>query len=148
MSYTVKMYRVFSAPPERVYRAFVDPGAMAKWLAPHGFIAAVEYAEVRPGGRYRITFTNFSTGTQHYFYGMYHEVIPNQLLRYSDQFSTPESEGEIEVTVIFEKVSVGTGLHIIQVGYPDLVPPAVSHLCWQESLQLLSWLVNPHISDI
>ncbi|ENW23068.1 MULTISPECIES: SRPBCC domain-containing protein [Acinetobacter] len=147
MSYTLKMHRVLSAPPERVYRAFVHPDALAKWLAPHGFIAKVEHAEVKPGGSYKTTFTNFSTGTQHHFHGIYHEVIPNQLLRYTDQFSTPDLQGEIEVTVIFEKVSVGTGLHIIQVGYPDLVPPAVCHLSWQESFQLLSLLVNPHIPD-
>lgn len=103
MSYTLKMHRVFSAPPERVYRAFVHPDALAKWLAPHGFIAKVEHAEVKPGGSYKTTFTNFSTGTQHHFHGIYHEVIPNQLLRYTDQFSTPDLQGEIEVTIIFEK---------------------------------------------
>ena len=97
------MHRVFSAPPERVYRAFVHPDALAKWLAPHGFIAKVEHAEIKPGGRYKTTFTNFSTGTQHHFHGIYHEVVPNQLLRYTDQFSTPDLEGGIEVTVIFEK---------------------------------------------
>ena len=147
MSYTLKMHRVFSAPPERVYRAFIHPDAIAKWLAPHGFTARVEHAEVKPGGSYKITLTNFATGTQHHLHGTYHEVIPNQLLRYTDCFSTPEVKGEIEVTLIFEKVSVGTSLHIIQVGYPDLVPPSACHLSLQESLQLLSWLVNPHILD-
>lgn len=107
----------------------------------------VEHAEVKPGGSYKITLTNFATGTQHHLHGTYHEVIPNQLLRYTDCFSTPEVKGEIEVMLIFEKVSVGTSLHIIQVGYPDLVPPSACHLSWQESLQLLSWLVNPHILD-
>jgi uncharacterized protein YndB with AHSA1/START domain len=147
MSYTLKMHRVFSAPPEKVYRAFIHPEAMVKWLPPHGFIARVEHADVKPGGSYQIILTNFSTGTQHYLHGVYHEVILNQLLRYTDQFSTPEAQGEIEVTLIFEKVSVGTSLHIIQVGYPDLVPSSACHLSWQESLQLLSWLVNPQIPD-
>lgn len=103
MSYTLKMHRVFSAPPERVYRAFIHPDAIAKWLAPHGFTARVEHAEVKPGGSYKITLTNFATGTQHHLHGTYHEVIPNQLLRYTDCFSTPEVKGEIEVMLIFEK---------------------------------------------
>ena len=147
MSYTLKLHRVFSAPPERVYRAFTDPDAIVKWLAPHGFIAKVEHSEVKTGGNYKISFTNFSTGTKHSFRGSYHEVVPNQLLRYTDNFTTPELSGEIEMTVIFEKVSVGTSVHITQVGYPDLIPPAACHLSWQESLQLLSWLVNPQIPD-
>lgn len=147
MSYTVKLHRVFSAPPERVFRAFSDPDAIVKWIAPHGFSAKVLHSDVRSGGAYKMLFTNFSTGTQHVFQGNYHEVIANQLLRYTDQFTTKDVDDEIEVTVVLNKVSVGTDLYITQVGLPDIIPPAACYMAWQESLQLLSFLVNPDISD-
>lgn len=147
MSNTVKLHRVFSAPPERVYRAFTQADALVKWMAPHGFTAHIEHFDVRTGGSYRMSFTNFNTGTQHSFHGHYHQVIPNQLLRYTDQFDMPELAGEIEVTVEFNEVSVGTEISIIQAGLPDVIPPAACYLGWQESLQLLSFLVNPAIPD-
>ncbi len=147
MSTTVRLHRIFSAPPERVFRAFTNPHALVKWMAPHGFIAEVEYSDVRTGGSYRMTFTNFSTGTKHSFHGEYHQVIENRLLRYTDQFDMPELAGEIEVTVELKDVSVGTEVNITQAGLPDMIPPDACYLGWQESLQLLSFLVNPSIPD-
>ena len=147
MSNTVKLHRVFSAPPERVYRAFTQADAIVKWMAPHGFTAHVEHFDVSVGGHYRMSFTNFSTGTKHAFHGHYHQVIPNELLRYSDQFDMPELAAEIEVTVQFKAVSVGTEITIIQAGLPDVMPLDACYLGWLESLQLLSLLVNLAISD-
>ena len=147
MSNTIRLHRVFSAPPERVYRAFIEPDALVKWMAPHGFTAHIEHSDVRTGGSYRMSFQNFTTGTRHSFHGDYHEVIPNKLLRYTDRFDTPELAGEIEVTVRLEEVSVGTELLITQVGVPNVIPPDACYLGWQESLQLLSFLVNPAIPD-
>ena len=147
MSNTIRLHRVFSAPPERLYRALVEPDALVKWMAPHGFTAHIEHSDVRTGGSYRMSFQNFTTGTRHSFHGVYHEVIPNNLLRYTDRFDTPELAGEIEVTVRLEEVSVGTELLITQVGVPNVIPPDACYLGWQESLQLLSFLVNPAIPD-
>ncbi|WP_353142123.1 SRPBCC family protein [Acinetobacter pragensis] len=147
MSNTVQLHRVFSAPPERVFRAFTDPDALVKWMAPHGFTAHVEHSDVRTGGSYRMYFTNFSTGTKHSFHGDYHQVVDNQLLRYTDQFDMPELAGEIEVTIELKAVSVGTEVKITQAGLPDVIPPEACYLGWQESLQLLSLLVNPAIPD-
>ncbi|WP_180059319.1 SRPBCC family protein [Acinetobacter sp. YH12128] len=147
MSNTVRLHRVFSAPVERVYRALVEPDALVKWMAPHGFTAHVEHSDVRVGGSYRMSFQNFSTGTTHAFHGDYHEVVPNHLLRYTDQFDMPELAGEIEVTVEFKAVSVGTEVTIVQAGLPSVIPPDACYLGWQESLQLLAFLVNPAIPD-
>lgn len=147
MSNTVRLHRVFSAPPERVFRAFTDPDALVKWMAPHGFTAHVEHFDVRAGGSYRMSFTNFSTGTKHSFHGNYRQVVQNQLLRYTDQFDMPELAGEIEVTIELKEVSVGTELQITQAGLPSVIPPDACYLGWQESLQLLSFLVNPAIPD-
>ncbi len=147
MSNTVRLHRVFSAPPERVFRAFTDPDALVKWMAPHGFTAHVEHSDVRTGGSYRMSFTNFSTGTKHSFHGNYRQVVQNQLLRYTDQFDMPELAGEIEVTIELKEVSVGTELQITQAGLPSVIPPDACYLGWQESLQLLSLLVNPAIPD-
>ncbi|MBI1451274.1 MULTISPECIES: SRPBCC family protein [Acinetobacter] len=147
MSHKVHLQRIFTAPPERVFRAFTDPAALVKWMAPHGFIAKVEHADIRTGGSYRMSFTNFSTGSSHAFHGRYHEVIKNQLLRYSDVFDAEELAGEIEVIVQLKEVSVGTEVTIVQQGLPDVIPPDACHLGWQESLQLLSFLVNPSIPD-
>lgn len=147
MSNTVRLHRVFSAPPERMFRAFTDPDALVKWMAPHGFTAHVEHFDVRAGGSYRMSFTNFSTGTKHSFHGNYRQVVQNQLLRYTDQFDMPELAGEIEVTIELKEVSVGTELQITQAGLPSVIPPDACYLGWQESLQLLSLLVNPAIPD-
>lgn len=147
MSNTVRLHRVFSAPPERVFRAFTDQDALVKWMAPHGFTAHVEHFDVRAGGSYRMSFTNFSTGTKHSFHGNYRQVVQNQLLRYTDQFDMPELAGEIEVTIELKEVSVGTELQITQAGLPSVIPPDACYLGWQESLQLLSLLVNPAIPD-
>jgi len=147
MSNTVRLHRVFSAPPERVFRAFTDPDALVKWMAPHGFTAHVEHSDVRTGGSYRMSFTNFSTGTRHSFHGNYRQVVQNQLLRYTDQFDMPELAGEIDVTIELQEVSVGTALKITQAGLPSVIPPDACYLGWQESLQLLSFLVNPAIPD-
>ena len=147
MSNTVRLHRVFSAPPERVFRAFTDPDALVKWMAPHGFTAHVEHSDVRTGGSYRMSFTNFSTGTRHSFHGNYRQVVQNQLLRYTDQFDMPELAGEIEVIIELKEVSVGTALQITQAGLPSVIPPDACYLGWQESLQLLSLLVNPAIPD-
>ena len=147
MSNTVRLHRVFSAPPERVFRAFTDPDALVKWMAPHGFTAHVEHFDVRAGGSYRMSFTNFSTGTKHSFHGNYRQVVQNQLLRYTDQFDMPELAGEIDVAIELQEVSVGTALKITQAGLPSVIPPDACYLGWQESLQLLSFLVNPAIPD-
>ena len=147
MSNTIRLHRVFNAPPERVFRAFTDPDALVKWMAPHGFTAHVEHSDVRTGGSYRMSFTNFSTGTRHSFHGNYRQVVQNQLLRYTDQFDMPELAGEIEVTIELKEVSVGTALKITQAGLPSVIPPDACYLGWQESLQLLSLLVNPAIPD-
>ncbi len=143
----VKLHRVFSAPPERVFKAFIDPDALVKWMAPHGFTAKVHHLDAKVGGTYKMSFSNFSTGSSHSFGGTYQEIIPNQLLRYSDQFDDPNLPGNIEVTIQLKAVSVGTELHITQSGIPDVIPVEACYLGWQESLQLLSLLVSPEIPD-
>ena len=146
-SNTVKLHRVFSAPPERVFKAFIDPDALVKWMAPHGFTAKVHHLDAKVGGTYKMSFSNFSTGSSHSFGGTYQEIITNQLLRYSDQFDDPNLPGNIEVTIQLKAVSVGTELHITQSGIPDVIPVEACYLGWQESLQLLSLLVSPEIPD-
>lgn len=147
MSNTVKLHRVFSAPPERVYKAFLDPDAIVKWMPPHGFTAKLTQMDVTVGGSYRMSFTNFSTGSVHSFGGTYVELIPNQLIRYFDHFDNPELAGEIEVTIEIRGVLVGTEVNITQSGIPDMIPIEACYLGWQESLQLLGLLVNPTIPD-
>ena len=147
MSNTVQLHRVLNAPLERVYRAFTTADALVKWMAPHGFTAHVELLEVKPEGKYRMYFTNFSTGTRTCFGGTYHEVIPNQLLRYTDQFEDPNMPDLIEVEIQFKAVSVGTEIQITQSGLPDVIPVEACYLGWQESLQLLALLVTPEIPD-
>ncbi|MGC3818394.1 SRPBCC family protein [Acinetobacter sp. G11] len=146
-SNTVKLHRVFTAPPERVFKAFIDPDALVKWMAPHGFTAKVYHLDAKVGGTYKMSFSNFSTGSSHSFGGTYHEIIPNQLLRYSDQFDDPNLPGNIEVIIQFKAVSVGTEVHITQSGIPEVIPVEVCYLGWQESLQLLTLLVTPEIPD-
>ncbi|MFC6168019.1 SRPBCC family protein [Acinetobacter terrestris] len=147
MPSTVKLHRVFTAPPERVFRAFIDPDALVKWMAPHGFTAKVHHLDAKVGGSYKMSFSNFTTGTSQSFGGTYHEIMPNQLLRYTDQFDDPNLPGQIEVTIQFHPVSVGTEVHITQSGIPDVIPAEACYLGWQESLQLLTLLVNAEIPD-
>ena len=147
MPNTVKLHRVFSAPPERVFKAFIDPDALVKWMAPHGFTAKVHHLDAKVGGTYKMSFSNFSTGSSQSFGGTYHEMIPNQLLRYTDQFDDPNLPGQIEVTIQFNPVSVGTEVYITQSGIPDVIPAEACYLGWQESLQLLTLLVTPEIPD-
>lgn len=145
MSNTVKLHRVFSAPPERVYKAFLDPDAIVKWMPPHGFTAKLHQMDATVGGSYRMSFTNFSTGTIHSFGGTYAELIPNQRIRYFDRFDNPELAGEIEVIIEIKGVLVGTEVNITQSGIPKVIPVEACYLGWQESLQLLGLLVNPTI---
>ncbi|NNG80803.1 SRPBCC family protein [Acinetobacter sp. ANC 5378] len=147
MPNTVKLHRVFSAPPERVFKAFIDPDALVKWMAPHGFTAKVHHLDAKVGGTYKMSFSNFSTSSSQSFAGTYHEIIPNQLLRYTDQFDDPNLPGQIEVTIQFNPVSVGTEVYITQSGIPDVIPVEACYLGWQESLQLLTLLVTPEIPD-
>lgn len=147
MSNTVKLHRVFSAPPERVYKAFLDPDALVKWMPPHGFTAKIHHMDATKGGSYRMSFTNFSTGSIHSFGGTYAELIPNQRIRYFDRFDNPELAGEIEVIIEIKSVLVGTEVNITQSGIPEVIPVEACYLGWQESLQLLGLLVNPTIPD-
>jgi uncharacterized protein YndB with AHSA1/START domain len=142
---TIRLHRVLRGTPERVFRAFTDPDAMAKWLAPHGFTGKVHGIDARPGGAYRMSFTNFTTGKSHSFGGKYLEVKPNELLRYTDKFDDPNLPGEMQVTVTLKKVSCGTELTVVQEGVPDIIPAEQCHLGWQESLAQLANLVDPEI---
>jgi uncharacterized protein YndB with AHSA1/START domain len=147
MAGTVRLHRVFSAPPERVFKAFLDPDALVKWMAPHGFTAKVHHLDPQRGGTYKMSFTNFSTGRAHSFSGTYVEIIPNELLRYTDKFDDPNLIGEIQVTIQLKSVLVGTEVNITQEGIPDVIPVEACYLGWQESLYLLSLLVQPEIPD-
>lgn len=144
---TVKLQRVLTAPPERVYRAFLDPAAMAKWLPPHGFTATVHHLDARVGGGHKMSFTNFTTGSSHSFSGSYLELVPNQRIRYTDRFDDPNLPGEISVTVLLRQVACGTELQITQEGIPEAIPVEMCYLGWQESLAQLAHLVNPDIPD-
>ncbi|TWG92853.1 uncharacterized protein YndB with AHSA1/START domain [Luteimonas sp. J16] len=144
---TVTLHRVLRAPPERVYRAFVDPAAMAKWSPPHGFTGVVHESDVRVGGGYRMSFTNFSTGTSHTFGGRYVELVEGERIRYTDAFEDPGLPGEMQVTVTFEPGPVGTVLRIRQEGLPEAVPVDFCYAGWQQSLELLAQLVEAEIPD-
>lgn len=144
---TVRLHRVLRAKPERVYRAFLDAEAMAKWLPPHGFTGKVHQLEAKVGGSYKMSFTNFSTGHSHSFGGKFLELVPNQRIRYSDRFDDPNMPGEMMTTVVLTPVSVGTELHVTQEGIPALIPAEACYLGWQESLTLLTQLVEPEIPD-
>lgn len=144
---TVRLHRVLTAPPERVYRAFLDADAMSKWLPPNGFTCKVHQFDAKVGGSYRMTFTNFSTGNGHSFGGTFQELVPNERLRYTDSFEDPNLPGEMITTVTFKAVSVGTEMHIVQEGIPDAIPLEACYLGWQESLVLLRKLVEPEIPD-
>jgi uncharacterized protein YndB with AHSA1/START domain len=138
---------VLKAPAERVYRAFLDAAAMCKWLPPNGFTCQVHQLDAKVGGKYKATFTNFSTGNSHSFGGEYLELKPNELLRYSDRFDDPNLPGEMMTTVTLKKVSLGTELNIVQEGVPAVIPAEACYLGWQESLMSLAKLVEPEIPD-
>jgi len=145
MPSTIRLHRVLKAPPAKVFRAFTNADALVKWMPPHGFIARVEHLDVRPGGTYRMSFTNFGTGQSHAFGGKYLEVVPGERLRYLDVFDDPNLAGQMQLTVTFTAVSVGTELQIVQEGVPDVIPPEACYLGWQESLALLAHVVEPDI---
>ncbi|WP_312394825.1 SRPBCC family protein [Stutzerimonas kunmingensis] len=147
MPSTIRLHRVLRATPERVYRAFLDPDAKAKWLPPNGFTGKVHESDARVGGRYRMSFTNFSTGTSHSFAGQFLELLENQRIRYEDTFDDPGLLGTMEVTVTLTQVSCGTELNITQAGIPDAIPAEACYLGWQESLTLLAKLVEVEIPD-
>ena len=147
MTGTVRLHRVLKAPPERVYRAFITPAALAKWIPPHGFICTVHHLEAKVGGTFKMSFTNFTTQHSHSFGGEYLEMIPNELLRYTDVFDDPNLPGVMQVTVSLKPIFCGTELNIVQEGIPDLIPVEMCYLGWQESLTLLALLVEPEISQ-
>jgi uncharacterized protein YndB with AHSA1/START domain len=144
---SVKLHRVFAAPVEKVFKAFSDPDAMASWLPPYGFVCKVQSMDFKVGGTYRMSFTNFTTGNGHSFGGEYLEIIPNQLLKYTDQFDDPNLPGKMITTVEFKKVICGTELFATQEGIPDVIPVEMCYLGWQESLDKLKRLVEPNIPD-
>jgi uncharacterized protein YndB with AHSA1/START domain len=144
---TVRLHRVLRAKPERVYRAFIDPDAMVKWLPPNGFTAKVHQMDAKVGGNYRMSFTNFSTGTSHSFGGKYLELKPDELLRYTDKFDDPNLPGEMITTVALKQVFCGTELNVTQEGIPAVIPAEACYLGWQESLTLLAKLVEAEIPD-
>ena len=145
MTHTVHFQRVLRAPAERIFRAFIDPDAMAKWLPPHGFVGKVHLLEPMTGGRYRMSFTNFSTGDSHSFGGEYLELVPHSKLRYTARFDDPQLPGPMQTTVTLHAVSCGVDVHIVQEGIPSMIPVEACYLGWQESLQLLALLVEPEI---
>jgi uncharacterized protein YndB with AHSA1/START domain len=147
MSNTIKLHRVLRAPPEKVYRAFLDAEAKAKWLPPNGFTCKVFHLDAKVGGTYKIAFTNFTTGKSHAFGGTYIELKPHERICYSDTFDDPNLPGEMQVTVSLKKVSCGTELNIEQAGIPDVIPGEACYLGWQESLVLLAKLVEVEIPD-
>jgi uncharacterized protein YndB with AHSA1/START domain len=147
MPSTIRLHRVLQAPPERVYRAFLDPDAMVKWLPPNGFTGKVHQMDARVGGSYKMSFANFTTGASHSFGGEYLELVPNERIRNTDRFDDPNLPGTMEVTISFRKVSVGTEIEITQEGVPDVIPAEACYLGWQESLLLLAELVEATIPD-
>lgn len=147
MPNTVHLHRVLAAKPEKVYRAFIEADALAKWLPPNGFTCAVHQLDAKVGGTYRMTFRNFTTGEGHSFGGEYVELVPNERLRYTDKFDDPNLPGEIQVTVTLKSVSVGTEMNIIQEGLPDVIPVEACYLGWQDSLRNLAMLVEPEINQ-
>lgn len=144
---TVRLHRVLRTTPEKIYRAFLDADAMAKWLPPHGFTGRVHHLDAREGGTYAMSFTNFSTGQSHSFGGEYLELVPNQLIRHTDRFDDPNLPGEMQTTVSLRQVSCGTEVSIIQEGIPEMIPTESCYLGWQESLILLAQLVEAEIPD-
>ncbi|MBX3378997.1 MAG: SRPBCC family protein [Phycisphaeraceae bacterium] len=144
---TIRLHRVLRAPAERVYRAFLEPAALVKWIAPYGFTATIHESNPRVGGGYRMSFTNFGTGKGHSFGGTYTELTPYERIRYTDKFDDPNLVGEMSVTITLRKVICGTDLEIVQEGVPAVIPPEMCYLGWQESLLQLAHLVEPEIPD-
>ncbi|WP_041743113.1 SRPBCC family protein [Collimonas fungivorans] len=144
---TVRFHRVLRAPPERIYRAFLDADAMAKWLPPNGFTGKVHHLDAKVGGTYKMSFTNFSTKNSHSFGGEYLELIPNERIRHSDKFDDPNLSGEMQTTISLQKVFCGTEVNIVQEGIPAVIPPEACYLGWQESLTLLAQLVEAEIPE-
>lgn len=144
---TIKLHRVLRAPPERIYKAFLDAEAMVKWLPPNGFTAKVHHMDAKVGGTYKMSFTNFSTGRAQSFGGKYVELTPTERIRYTDRFDDPNLPGEMQTTITLKKVSVGTELTIVQEGIPSVIPTEACYLGWQESLILLAKLVEAEIPD-
>ena len=142
---TVRLHRVLRAPPERVYRAFLDADAMAKWIPPYGFTCKVHHMDAKVGSSFRMSFTNFTTGNAHSFGGEYLELVPHERIRYTDKFDDPNLPGEIQVTVALRNVSCGTEINIVQEGLPEVIPLEMCYLGWQESLAQLAKLVEPEI---
>jgi uncharacterized protein YndB with AHSA1/START domain len=144
---SVTLHRVLRASPERVYKAFLDADAMAKWLPPHGFTGKVHHLEAKVGGTYQMSFTNFATGHGHSFGGKYLELVPNERIRHTDRFDDPNLPGEMVTTVTLKRVFCGTDLHVVQEGIPSAIPPEACYLGWQESLTLLAQLIEAEIPD-
>ena len=144
---TIRLHRVLRAAPEKVYRAFLDADAMARWLPPNGFTCKVHQMDAKVGGSYKMSFTNFSTGKSHSFGGTYVELAPNERIRYTDKFDDPKLPGEMRTTITLKKVSCGTELSVVQEGVPEVIPPDACYLGWQESLILLAKLVEAEIPD-
>jgi uncharacterized protein YndB with AHSA1/START domain len=144
---TIRLHRVLRATPERIYRAFLDADAMAKWLPPNGFTGKVHQMDAKVGGAYKMSFTNFTTGQSHSFGGTYVELKPNERIRYTDKFDDPNLPGEMQTTVTLKKVFCGTELNVVQEGVPGVIPAEVCYLGWQESLTLLTKLVEAEIPD-
>ena len=147
MQNTVRFHRVLRAAPEKVYRAFVDAEAMAKWLPPNGFTGKVHHMDAKVGCTYKMSFTNFGTGRSHSFGGQYLELVPHERIRYTDRFNDPNLPSEMQTTITLKKVSCGTELNIVQEGLPAVIPPEACYLGWQESLTLLAKLVEAEIPD-
>src|SRR5881397_1843055 len=144
---TIRLHRVVRATPEKIYRAFLDPDALAKWLPPNGFTGKVHQMDAKIGGTYKMSFTNFTTGKSHSFGGQYLELAPHERIRHTDKFDDPNLPGEMQVTVTFKKVSCRTEVNITQEGVPDVIPAEACYLGWQESLTLLAKLVEVEIPD-
>lgn len=142
---TIRLHRVLRAPPERIYRAFLDAHAMAKWLPPHGFTCNVHHLEARVGGTYKMSFTNFSTGQSHSFGGKYLELVPNERIRHTDEFDDPNLPGVMQTTIALRKVFCGAELSVVQEGVPEAIASEACYLGWQESLTLLAQLVEAEI---
>ena len=147
MPNSIRLHRVLRAAPERIYRAFLDADAMAKWLPPNGFTGKVHHMDAKVGGTYKMSFTNFTTGKSHSFGGTYLELVPNERIRYTDRFEDPNLPGEMQTTITLKQVSCGTELNAMQEGIPEAIPPEACYLGWQESLAALATLVEPEIPD-
>lgn len=144
---TIQLHRVLRAPPERIYRAFLDPDAMTKWLPPNGFTGKIHQLDAKVGGTYKMSFTNFSSGHSHSFGGEYLELVPHERIRHTDRFDDPNLSGQMVTTITLKAVSCGTELNVVQEGIPEAIPPEACYLGWQESLVLLGKLVEAEVSE-